>query len=168
MTGAIQPVADVTALARERGVRTLVDAAQTAGHLPIDVAQLGVDLLATSGHKGLLGPLGTGLLYICPGLDHLIDAIEQGGTGTRSDEDRQPTTLPDKFESGNLNVPAILGLKAAVEYLAVRGLPAWRKQSRTHLERLRGGLAEIPGVRLIGPAHGGRERGTGQSDGRGL
>ena len=118
------------ALARERGVRTLVDAAQTAGHLPIDVAQLGVDLLATSGHKGLLGPLGTGLLYICPGLEQLIDAIEQGGTGTRSDEDRQPTTLPDKYESGNLNVPAILGLGAAVEYLAGRGLPAWHQQSR--------------------------------------
>jgi cysteine desulfurase family protein len=151
VTGAIQPVAQVAALAREHGIRTLVDAAQTAGHLPIDVAQLAVDLLATSGHKGLLGPLGTGLLYICPGLENFIDAIEQGGTGTRSDEDRQPTTVPDKYESGNPNVPAILGLGAAVEYLAGRGVAAWHQQAEAHLERLRGGLAEMPGVRLFGP-----------------
>ncbi len=132
-------------------MRTLLDAAQTAGHLPIDVSQLGVDLLATSGHKGLLGPLGTGLLYITPGLEDQIDAIEQGGTGTRSDEDRQPNTLPDKYESGNLNVPAILGLGAAVEYLATRGLESWHARSTQHLERLRAGLAQLPGVRLFGP-----------------
>ena len=141
----------IAALAREHGVRTLVDAAQTAGHLPIDVTQLGVDLFATSGHKGLLGPLGTGLLYIAPVWKMRSIATEQGGTGTRSDEDRQPTTLPDKYESGNLNVPAILGLGAAAEYLAGRGLPALRTQSEGSLERLRGGLEAIPGVRLFGP-----------------
>jgi cysteine desulfurase family protein len=152
VTGAIQPVAEVAQIARERNVRTLVDAAQTAGHRPIDVAKLGVDLLATSGHKGLLGPLGTGLLYIGPGVEDLIDAIEHGGTGTRSDEDRQPTTLPDKYESGNPNVPALLGLGAGVEYLATRGVAAWQQRSTELLERLREGLAEIPGVRLFGPA----------------
>ncbi len=151
VTGAIQPVAQVAALAREHGVRTLVDAAQTAGHLPINVTQLGIDLLATSGHKGLLGPLGTGLLYICPGLEKLIHATEQGGTGTHSDEDRQPTTMPDKYESGNLNVPAILGLGAAAQYLSGGGLSGWRQQSEAHSARLRAGLEEIPGVRLFGP-----------------
>jgi cysteine desulfurase / selenocysteine lyase len=132
-------------------VRTLIDAAQTAGHVPIDVVQLGADLLATPGHKGLLGPLGTGLLYLRPGLEKLITATEQGGTGTRSDEDRQPTTLPDKYESGNLNVPAILGLGAAVQYLAGRNLSAWQQRSELLLERLRQGLEGIPGVRLFGP-----------------
>lgn len=152
VTGAIQPIAHIATLARERGVRTLVDAAQTAGHLPIDVVQLGVDLLATSGHKGLLGPLGTGLLYICPGLENLIDAVEHGGTGTRSDEDRQPTTMPDKYESGNSNVPAILGLGAAIDYLAGRGVSVWHTQFQMQLERLRGGMEQIPGLRLFGPA----------------
>ena len=151
VTGAVQPVAEVAAVARERGVRTLIDAAQTAGQVPIDVAQLGVDLLATSGHKGLLGPLGTGLLYMGPGMENFVDAIEHGGTGTRSDEDRQPTTMPDKYESGNPNVPAIVGLGAAVEFLAGRGVAAWQEQCRAHLARLRNGLEMIPGVRLFGP-----------------
>jgi cysteine desulfurase / selenocysteine lyase len=151
VTGAIQPVAEVCALARQAGVTTLIDAAQTAGHLPIDVEQLDVDMLATSGHKGLLGPLGTGLLYIRPGLEPMLRPIQHGGTGTRSDLDRQPTTMPDKYESGNLNVPAILGLAAAAIHLAGRPLDAWQQRAKTHLTRLRDGLAELRGVRLFGP-----------------
>jgi len=151
VTGAIQPVAEVAAIARERGVRMLVDAAQTAGHLPIDVETLGVDLLATSGHKGLLGPLGTGLLYLGAEMGGALLPLEQGGTGTHSEEDQQPTTLPDRFESGNLNVPAIVGLGAGTDFLVARGVVARHAESQALVERLRGGLAEVPGVRLFGP-----------------
>jgi cysteine desulfurase family protein len=156
VTGTIQPVAEVAALARERGVTTLVDAAQTAGHLAIGVEELGVDLLATSGHKGLLGPLGTGLLYLGPGIDSLVTPVQQGGTGTRSNEDRQPTSMPDRYESGNLNVPAILGLAAGVEYLTGRVAEGWQAKATARLERLRGGLSQIAGVRLFGPSQAGQ------------
>ena len=98
------------------------------------------------------GPLGTGLLYIRPGLESSLEPLQQGGTGTRSDEDRQPDVLPDKYESGNLNVPAILGLAAAVEHLAAQGSAAARRPGQALWTRLRrSGLAEIRGVRLFGP-----------------
>ncbi len=150
VTGAVQPVGELAAIARAAGALMLVDAAQTAGHLPIDVEQLGLDLLATSGHKGLMGPLGTGLLYIRPGLEQEIAAVRQGGTGTRSDEDRQPESLPDKYESGNLNVPGILGLGAGVEFLLAPGVAGVERRMQALGEQLLSGLREIAGVRLFG------------------
>jgi cysteine desulfurase family protein len=150
VTGAVQPIGELATIARMAGSLILVDAAQTAGHLSIDVEQLGVDLLATSGHKGLLGPLGTGLLYIRPGLEQEIAAVRQGGTGTRSDEDRQPESLPDKYESGNLNVPGILGLGAGVEFLIAQGIAVVERRMQALGEHLLNGLREIAGVRLFG------------------
>lgn len=151
VTGVVQPAADVGRLAREAGAIFLLDAAQTLGELPIDVRQLNVDLLAAPGHKGLLGPLGTGILYIGPGVESRLASVRQGGTGTNSDEDRQPESLPDKFESGNLNVPGILGLGAAVEWLAGFGIERVRAHGQELLHRLVAGLAEIHGVEMYGP-----------------
>jgi cysteine desulfurase/selenocysteine lyase len=151
VTGALQPVAEVGALARERGALFLVDAAQTLGEIPVDVAQLPVDLLAAPGHKGLLGPLGTGLLYIRAGIEQQLSPLRQGGTGTQSEHDRQPQTLPDKYESGNLNVPGILGLHAGIEYLIQQGVAELRRRSMELTERLHSGLVAIPGVRVLGP-----------------
>ena len=151
VTGAVQPAAEVGRLAREAGAVFLLDAAQTLGELPLDVRQLNVDLLAAPGHKGLLGPLGTGILYIRPGMESRIASVRQGGTGTHSDLDRQPETLPDKYESGNLNVPGILGLKAAVEWLADYGVERVRTHGLDLLQRLLSGLAKIRGVDLYGP-----------------
>jgi cysteine desulfurase / selenocysteine lyase len=151
VTGIIQPVEQIAAGCRERGVAVLVDAAQTAGCLPIDVEQLGCDFLAMPGHKGLLGPLGTGVLWIRPGREERLDAVRQGGTGTRSEQSTQPTTLPDKYESGNLNVPGIFGLGAGVEWVLERGVESIARHDAQLVERLSAGLSTLPAVEIIGP-----------------
>jgi cysteine desulfurase family protein len=151
VTGALQPVAEVAAIARSAGVSVLCDAAQTAGHQPIDIISLGVDYLAASGHKGLLGPLGTGVLAIRPGAAGVLRSVRQGGTGTQSERAEQPDDLPAKFESGNLNVLGILGLGAAAEYLEARGLAEIESHGRALCERLLDGLGSLPGVSIYGP-----------------
>lgn len=150
VTGMIQPIADVGQFAHDAGVLFLVDAAQTAGHLPIDLRELPVDLLACPGHKGLLGPLGTGLLYIRPGVEKQLYSLRQGGTGTQSEDDRQPETLPDKYESGNHNAPGLAGLNAALDYLQANGLAAIREHELAITRQLMGGLKDVPGLKVVG------------------
>lgn len=152
VTGAIQPIGDIAAVARQNGSLVVVDAAQTFGHVPIDVSDLQIDLLASSGHKGLLGPLGTGILYIRPGLEEHLVSQRQGGTGTQSDVDRQPGSLPGKFEAGSLNVPGFHGLGAAGLYLRSRGVESVRNHSEQLTARLLAGLVGIRGVRIYGPS----------------
>ncbi|MFV0442266.1 MAG: aminotransferase class V-fold PLP-dependent enzyme [Planctomycetaceae bacterium] len=151
VTGAIQPVEPIVATARSRGIHTLIDAAQSAGHLPIDVQSLGVDLVACSGHKGLQGPLGTGLLYIREGVEELVDSVRQGGTGTRSEEELQPLSLPDKYESGNHNAPGLVGLDAALAWIHSRGIAALREHEQQLTRQLLEGLTGIAGVKVHGP-----------------
>jgi cysteine desulfurase family protein len=151
VTGAIQPVEEVGAIAKAHGVLYLVDAAQSLGHFPIDVTQLGAQLFASPTHKGLMGPSGMGVLYIAPGLESQMEPYRQGGTGTQSDDDRQPETLPDKYEPGNLNVPAVLGLSAALDYIEQRGLDEIRQHDRQLTARLLAGLESIQGVTVYGP-----------------
>jgi cysteine desulfurase family protein len=152
VTGAIQPVAEVGRIAREHGLLYLVDAAQSLGHVELDVRQIGAHLLAAAGHKGLLGPLGVGLLYIAPGVEARLEPLRQGGTGTRSDEDRQPPSLPDRYEAGNHNVPGIVGLGAGLTFLAERGVARIRQHQMQLTARLLEGLRVIAGVTLFGPA----------------
>ncbi len=154
VTGAIQPVAEIAQAAHEAQALVLVDAAQSAGHAPVDVSQLGADLLATSGHKGLLGPLGTGLLYVRPGLEGELQPIRHGGTGLNSTEDRQPTELPERYEAGNLNTPALAGLAAATQFLSERSLAAIVEHEGQLVARLIQGLRSLSAVRLFGPAPG--------------
>ena len=90
VTGAIQPAAEIGNICRQRGTRFLLDAAQTLGHLPVSVIDFNADLLAAPGHKGLLGPLGTGVLYVRPEIVDELQSTRQGGTGTSSDDERQP------------------------------------------------------------------------------
>ncbi|HVW02569.1 MAG TPA: aminotransferase class V-fold PLP-dependent enzyme [Planctomycetaceae bacterium] len=151
VTGALQPIAEVGRIVREAGALFLVDAAQTAGAVPIDVQALGIDLLACPGHKSLLGPLGTGLLYIRPGVELQIRSLRQGGTGTSSETDRQPESLPDKFESGNHNVPGICGLAAGIDFVLEQGIENIRAREQAHLRRLRDGLSGVAGITLYGP-----------------
>ena len=151
VTGAMQPVTEIARLAHERGALVLVDAAQTLGELPIRVDDLGCDMLAAPGHKGLLGPLGTGMLYVAGGVEEQLASVRQGGTGTQSDQDVHPDALPYKFEAGSLNVPGVLGLGAAAEFLLVKGLDRVRQHHAALTERLLAGLREIRGVRVHGP-----------------
>ena len=151
VTGAINPVAEIAAIAHERDALCLVDAAQTLGEIPLNVENLGVDLLAAPGHKGLLGPQGTGVLYLREGVERDIDALRQGGTGSSSESDEQPLVLPHKYESGTLNVPALAGLGAGVAWLLERGVEAVRQHAMSLSEQLRQGLATIDGVRHYEP-----------------
>ena len=151
VTGAIQPVAEVGRIAHRNGALFLVDAAQSLGHMPVSVEQLGADFLASSGHKGLLGPTGTGLLYVRPGCEEFLESLRQGGTGTQSEIDRQPAVLPEKYEAGTQNIPGIIGLGAGVSYLLERGLDDVRHHAIDLTSRLHKGLSGIAGVRVYGP-----------------
>lgn len=151
VTGAIQDIQTIGRLARERGAVVLVDAAQSLGHIPVNVTELPIDMLAAAGHKGLLGPLGTAVLYLREGVEKELSPLRQGGTGTRSEVDRQPADLPEKYESGNLNAPGIIGLGAGVRWLQERGIVAQRQHELELLRRLDAGLRSLPGVRVFGP-----------------
>ena len=117
VTGAIQPIIELGEIADAVGAKFLVDAAQTTGHLNIDLANLPVDMLASSGHKGLMGPLGTGFAWFAPGIAEQTAPLRFGGTGTSSESDEQPASGPERFESGNQNVAALAGLHAGVNYV---------------------------------------------------
>ncbi len=149
VSGALQPVGMVVEEARKRGILTLVDAAQTAGAVPIDLRALPVDLLAASGHKGLLGPQGTGFLYVREGV-RIVPLIE-GGTGSRSESDHQPDFFPDALESGTMNSVGIAGLSTSLGWILAKGVDAIRRKEAALSGMLLEGMAKIPGVRLFGP-----------------
>lgn len=151
VTGTIQPIAELGEIARRADVLLLVDAAQTAGHLPVDLSRLPIDLLACAGHKGLLGPLGTGLLYVRPGVEERLRSLRQGGTGTRSEDDAQPETLPDKYEPGNHNVPGLVGLEAGLGWLQETGVEAVHARETELTGRLLEGLRSLDRITLFGP-----------------
>ncbi len=150
VTGVIEPVSQIGNMVKEHGAQFLVDAAQSLGHLALHVDQLHADLLAAPGHKGLLGPLGTGFLYIRAGLEHEVQPLRQGGTGTDSGQDRQPDEMPYKFETGNHNVPGLIGLAAALKWLENRGPQKTYEHEHLLASRLRAGLRQIPGVTVYG------------------
>ncbi len=118
VTGTVQPIGELTQAAHDAGALMLLDAAQTVGHWPLSVRETGVDLLAAAGHKGLPGPLGTGFVYVRDGLQGDIRPIRCGGTGTSSESLTQPVDMPQKLESGNLNVPGLAGLNAAAAWVS--------------------------------------------------
>lgn len=153
VSGTLMPIAEIGAICRERGVPFLVDAAQTAGHVPIDVRAMNIDLLAMPGHKGLLGPLGTGVLYIRPGLEERLRTLREGGTGSLSESDVQPLTMPDKFEAGSHNAIGLAGLAAGVQWILERGVEHIWEHEEELINRMLQRLDEddMPGLRLIGP-----------------
>jgi len=146
--GALQPVAEVGAACRRLGVPLLVDAAQTAGLFPISVRELGISLLAFPGHKGLLGPTGTGGLYVAPELE--LEPAVEGGTGTQSELPEQPRHCPERYEAGTVNTVGLAGLAAGLAYIAERGLQTLRDHELYLADRLRRGLVALAGVRLVG------------------
>lgn len=151
--GTILPVAQVAELAHRVGALLLVDAAQTAGAVPIDMQALDIDLLAFTGHKALLGPPGTGGLVIGERVDTAeMEPLLRGGTGSRSEFEIQPEDCPDKFESGTPNGVGIAGLGAGIRYVLRHGVEAIRGHEIALARALAEGLAAIPGVTVYGPA----------------
>jgi cysteine desulfurase family protein len=152
VTGVLQPIADFGAVCRDAGVPMLVDAAQTLGHVPIDVDAMSIDLLAFPGHKGLLGPLGTGGLWIRPGLESAIEPLREGGTGSASEHDVQPDRLPERFEPGSHNTIGIAGLNAGIGHILDQGVDAVAAHESALTRVLLESLADLaPAIRVVGP-----------------
>ncbi len=149
VTGAILPVREAARICQKHGVPLIVDAAQTAGHLPDIWDGLGASAIACSGHKGLLGPQGTGLLHLAPGV--LPRPLRLGGTGGNSEQDTPPDELPERYEAGTLNTPGIAGLGAAARVLRGIGLARRRTEEVRLLDVLLQGLRGVPGLRIVGP-----------------
>jgi cysteine desulfurase family protein len=151
VTGTVQPIREIGRIARERGIVFIVDAAQSAGHLQIDVQADCMDLLASPGHKGLLGPLGTGFLYIRPGLEKLMTTIREGGTGSVSENDRQPEFMPDRFEPGSHNAIGIIGLSEGVRWVTERGVERIAAHELDLVRMFIDGVGNVEGLRYYGP-----------------
>lgn len=149
VTGTVMPVKEVGAIAREKGIPFMVDAAQTAGVLDIDVEEMNIDLLAFPGHKSLMGPQGTGGLYIREGI-HLVQ-MREGGTGSSSENLSQPEIVPDRYESGTPNTVGIAGLGAGVKFLLEEGIHNIRRHEQELTRLMLEGLREIKNVKIYGP-----------------
>lgn len=146
--GRILPLRQIGEITRQSGILLLVDVAQTAGCYPIDVERDFIDLLAFTGHKSLFGPQGTGGLYIRPGVQ--LKPVLRGGTGSRSEEDRHPSFLPDLLEAGTLNAVGLAGLAAGVQFILKETVRKIREKEMALLERLLDGLEGIEFLQLYG------------------
>ncbi len=157
VTGGVMPVSQAGALCREKGVPLLVDAAQTVGHLPVDMAAMGISALALPGHKGLLGPQGVGALLLAPELVGELEPLVSGGTGSFSESLDMPPILPDRFEPGTLNLPGFYGLHAALGYFEAHGRELMERHRRLGAW-LYARLHEYEGEGLHIPGPGAQER----------
>lgn len=153
VTGVVQPVAKLSGTLKKFGIPLLVDAAQTAGVLPVSLGELGADMIALPGHKGLLGPHGTGVLVLGEGM--LPRPLIMGGTGSMSERMRQPEALPDRYESGTPNLPGIAGLLAGARF-ALHHRAEIEAYEQELSARLRYGLERMRGIRVLG--HPGAEK----------
>jgi len=157
VTGALQPIEEIGPWCREQGILFMVDAAQSAGLFAIDASEMAIDLLAVPGHKSLLGPTGTGFLFVHP--DLVLRPLLYGGTGNFSQSTTQPEEMPERLESGTLNTVGLAGLKAGLEFLESAGLDNVRAHERKLVGMLIDGLQGVEDVTLYGPLgsewHGG-------------
>lgn len=147
VTGIIQPVSRLGAICRENGVPLLVDAAQTAGVLDTSLTALRADMVAMPGHKGLLGPHGTGLLLLGDGM--LPRPLREGGTGSQSEAMLQPSDLPERYESGTVNLPGIAGLYQGIRFVRHHQMDI-REYEDGLCQRLLSGLLQIPRLQVLG------------------
>lgn len=148
--GTVQPVAQLVQAAHRHGALFLLDAAQTAGHLPLSCAQLSVDFAAAAGHKGMLGPLGTGIVYVRAEQELQLRHVRSGGTGTVSESLRQPADMPFRLESGNMNAPGLAGLSEGVQWLLEAGVDQVHQQISQQTARLSEALDQMTNVATFG------------------
>ncbi len=160
VSGTVQDAAAVGRLCAAHGVPFCLDAAQTAGHLPLSFRELGLSALSVPAHKGLLGPQGLGALLLAPDFAQALDPCITGGTGSASDSEEQPDYMPDKFEPGTPNLPGIYGWEAALAFLQETGVEAVRTHDEALSRRFLAGIRDLPGVRLVGPADPARRVGV--------
>jgi cysteine desulfurase / selenocysteine lyase len=151
VTGTVQPLREIGRIAREHDIPMVVDAAQSAGHVPIDVQADFVDLLAAPGHKGLLGPSGTGFLYVRPGIEKILRPLKEGGTGSLSEQPVQPDFLPDKYEPGSHNAIGIAGLGEGVKWVAEQTVEKLHEHDLDLVRTFIDGVSDIEGLRYHGP-----------------
>lgn len=154
--GSLQDIAAIGKIARQNGILFLVDSAQSAGVVPIDVETMQIDMLAFAGHKSLMGPLGTGGLYVREGL--LLDTIIEGGSGSSSESKEQPDFMPDRLVSGTANMPAIAALGEGIKYVRKIGVESILAHERALAKQFVDGVRQIGGITLYG---GAPERGVG-------
>lgn len=161
VSGTLLPVQEVGRIARQQGLLYLVDTAQSAGAMPIDMKMDSIDLLAFTGHKSLYGPMGTGGLVIGERLDpSAISTLRQGGTGSRSEREVQPDFCPDRFESGTPNAVGLAGLLAALHWLQAQGVGQIQAHKEALCAALLEGLCNLPGVIVYGPQDAARQTAT--------
>ncbi len=147
--GTIQPIAQAGEFCHTHGLRLFVDSAQTAGVLDIDMAAARIDALAFTGHKGLMGPQGTGGFVLAEGMSAELEPLLSGGTGSLSHTEEIPGFLPDRFEPGTMNLPGILGLRQGLLFLRETGLDAIRRHEHTLARRFREGLRFLEEAGLL-------------------
>ena len=146
VTGVKLPVERICAMAHQYGVLTCVDAAQTAGVIPIDLSQSSIDYLCLAGHKSLYGPMGTGALII--NCDTIPDSLIEGGTGSNSESPEQPSVIPDRFESGTCNLPGIIGMAQGVRFVKSRGVERIYAREMNHIRRIYSRFSRLENVIL--------------------
>jgi len=154
VTGTVQRITEISKICRDNGTALLVDAAQSAGIVPIKLS-MGGDIIAFTGHKGLLGVPGTGGLVFSEDFDTgRIRSLAQGGTGSLSEETRQPDFMPDRFEAGTMNGPGLAGLLAGIRYVTDKSLVEIYRRKMEIAGALARGIQEIPGARVFKPEEG--------------
>lgn len=148
VTGEIMPIEQIGELCRKKGIIFVVDAAQTAGVLPIDVGKMNIDFLCIAPHKGLYAPMGTGILIACKNIEH---PLIEGGTGVNSALSFQPDEYPERLESGTLNIPGIVGIGAGIDFITNKGIENIYKTELELAKYIYSGLKKIPGCILYTP-----------------
>ena len=154
VTGTMQSIEELGPWCRQHGILFMVDGSQSAGSFPLNLDALAIDLFTAPGHKGLLGPQGTGLLYLRQGVEPA--PLLYGGTGGNSHADMMPEQLPERLESGTMNTPGLAGLKAAVEYIQEIGQEHICQREQQLVKRLLDGLLALPGIEVYGPVDAAR------------
>lgn len=147
ITGQILNIEKLGKVAKQNGIRFLLDSAQTAGFLKIDMEALNIDCLTFTGHKSLMGPTGTGGFLISPSMALETEPLIYGGTGSLSESYEQPEIMPDRFESGTLNLVGLMGLEASLKWLDEKGYEFIQSHERSLIQRLEIGLSTIKGVK---------------------